>query len=80
MGNYDDTDSLEKAMNGVHTVLLISSGDQGERMQEHKTWWMLPKKWGYAKMIKAKGIMAANHEGEDKLALVSPTDIAVAVA
>jgi NAD(P)H dehydrogenase (quinone) len=28
--------SLEKAMNGVDTVLLISSGDQGDRMQEHK--------------------------------------------
>jgi uncharacterized protein YbjT (DUF2867 family) len=35
---------------------------------------------GYAKMIKAIGIMAANHGGEDKIALVSPIDIATAVA
>lgn len=36
IGSYDDTASLEKAMSGVDTVLLISSGDQGDRMQEHK--------------------------------------------
>jgi len=36
IGNYDDTASLENAMSGVDTVLLISSGDQGDRMQEHK--------------------------------------------
>jgi NAD(P)H dehydrogenase (quinone) len=36
IGSYDDVTSLEKAMNGVDTVLLISSGDQGDRMQEHK--------------------------------------------
>jgi NAD(P)H dehydrogenase (quinone) len=36
MGNYDDVTSLEKAMAGVDTVLLISAGDQGDRMQEHK--------------------------------------------
>jgi NAD(P)H dehydrogenase (quinone) len=36
LGSYDNVVSLEKAMNGVDTVLLISSGDQGDRMQEHK--------------------------------------------
>ena len=36
LGSYDDTFSLEKAMEVVDTVLLISSGDQGDRMQEHK--------------------------------------------
>jgi NAD(P)H dehydrogenase (quinone) len=36
LGSYDDAVALEKAMEGVDTVLLISSGDQGDRMQEHK--------------------------------------------
>tara|TARA_R110002096_G_scaffold151508_2_gene314140 strand:- start:2372 stop:3238 length:867 start_codon:yes stop_codon:yes gene_type:complete len=36
LGDYNDTTALEKAMKGVDTVLLISSGDQGDRMQEHK--------------------------------------------
>lgn len=36
LGSYDDIPALEKAMNGVDTVLLISSGDQGNRIQEHK--------------------------------------------
>ena len=36
IGNYDDINSLENAMNGVDTVLLISAGDQGDRMQEHR--------------------------------------------
>ncbi len=36
IGQYNDVKSLEKAMEFVDTVLLISSGDQGDRMQEHK--------------------------------------------
>lgn len=36
LGNYADIPSLEAAMQGIDTVLLISSGDQGDRMQEHK--------------------------------------------
>jgi NAD(P)H dehydrogenase (quinone) len=36
VGSYDDVYSLKKAMEGVDTVLLISSGDQGDRMQEHR--------------------------------------------
>ena len=36
IGQYSDVQSLEKAMENVDTVLLISSGDQGDRMQEHK--------------------------------------------
>jgi NAD(P)H dehydrogenase (quinone) len=35
-GSYDNIISLENAMEGVDTVLLISSSDQGDRMQEHK--------------------------------------------
>ncbi|MCR1027061.1 SDR family oxidoreductase [Cellulophaga baltica] len=36
IGQYSDVESLVKAMENVDTVLLISSGDQGDRMQEHK--------------------------------------------
>jgi NAD(P)H dehydrogenase (quinone) len=36
LGNYEDVNSLEKAMESVDTVLLISAGDQGDRMQEHR--------------------------------------------
>ena len=36
VGSYDDVNSLEKAMYGVDAVLLISAGDQGDRMQQHK--------------------------------------------
>lgn len=46
LGSYDDVDSLEKAMEGVDTVLLISSGDQGDRMREHKNVIEIAKKKG----------------------------------
>ncbi len=36
LGDYTDVSSLEKAMTNVDSVLLISAGDQGDRMQEHK--------------------------------------------
>jgi len=36
LGSYDNIISLDNAMEGVDTVLLISSGDKGNRMQEHK--------------------------------------------
>nr|WP_315258308.1 SDR family oxidoreductase [uncultured Flavobacterium sp.] len=36
LGSYDDIIVLENAMEGIDTVLLISSGDEGDRMQEHK--------------------------------------------
>jgi NAD(P)H dehydrogenase (quinone) len=36
LGSYNNLTSLENAMEGVDTVLLISAGDQGDRMQEHK--------------------------------------------
>jgi NAD(P)H dehydrogenase (quinone) len=36
IGDYDDTSSLEKAMADVDTVLLISAGDEGDRMQQHR--------------------------------------------
>lgn len=35
-GDYDDTNSLEQAMIGVDIVLLISAGDEGDRMKQHK--------------------------------------------
>ena len=34
-GNYDDPNSLEKAMKGVDTVLLISGGNKGDLLQQH---------------------------------------------
>ena len=46
LGSYDDVVSLENAMGGVDTVLLISSGDQGDRMQEHKNVVDTAKKMG----------------------------------
>lgn len=46
LGSYDDVVSLEKAMDGVDTVLLISAGDQGDRMQEHKNVVDVAKKMG----------------------------------
>ena len=36
IADYDSPDKLKKAMKGVDTVLLISAGDQGDRMQQHK--------------------------------------------
>jgi len=46
IGDYGDVASLERAMEGVDTVLLISSGDQGDRMQEHKNVVDAAKKMG----------------------------------
>jgi NAD(P)H dehydrogenase (quinone) len=46
LGSYDNVPALEKAMDGVDTVLLISSGDQGDRMQEHKNVVDTAKKMG----------------------------------
>ena len=36
LGDYNDVPALEQAMQGVDTVLLISAGDAGNRMQEHQ--------------------------------------------
>ncbi len=36
LGDYDDIIALEKAMWDVDTVLLISAGDEGDRMQQHR--------------------------------------------
>lgn len=46
LGSYADLASLEKAMTNVDSVLLISSGDQGDRMQEHKNVIDTAKKMG----------------------------------
>jgi NAD(P)H dehydrogenase (quinone) len=46
LGSYDNIIALENAMEGVDTVLLISSGDQGDRMQEHKNVVDAAKKMG----------------------------------
>jgi NAD(P)H dehydrogenase (quinone) len=36
LGDYADVASVERAMEGVDAVLLISGGDQGDGIQEHK--------------------------------------------
>ena len=46
LGDYADVASLEKAMAGVDAVLLISAGDQGDRMQEHMNVINTAKKMG----------------------------------
>ena len=46
LGSYDNVAALENAMDGVDTVLLISSGDQGDRMQEHRNVVDVAKKKG----------------------------------
>ncbi|MDQ2720420.1 MAG: NmrA family NAD(P)-binding protein [Bacteroidota bacterium] len=46
VGSYDDIISLEKAIDSVDSVLLISSGDQGDRMQEHRNVVDTAKKYG----------------------------------
>ena len=46
LGDYNDIIALKKAMENVDTVLLISSGDQGDRMQEHKNVINIAKKCG----------------------------------
>lgn len=35
-GDYDNVSALKSAMANVDTVLLISAGDQGDRMQQHR--------------------------------------------
>lgn len=46
IGSYEDVNSLEKAIDSVDTVLLISGGDQGDRMQEHRNVVDTAKKMG----------------------------------
>ena len=36
IGDYDDTDALEQAMQGVDKVLLIASNDEDKRVQQHQ--------------------------------------------
>lgn len=36
VGDYDDTDSLDRAMQGVEKVLLIAGTDEENRVQQHK--------------------------------------------
>ena len=49
LGDYNDIGAIEKAMTGVDTVLLISGGDQGDRMQEHRNVIDTAKKCGVKK-------------------------------
>lgn len=49
-GDYDDVDSLEQAMIGVETVLLISAGDEGDRMKQHQNVIDVAKKVGVQNM------------------------------
>lgn len=46
LGDYDDLSALEKAMQGVNTVLLISAGDEGDRVQQHRNVVDVAKKTG----------------------------------
>lgn len=46
VGNYDNIHSLEAAMKGVEKVLLISSTDEGNRMQQHRNVVDAAKKMG----------------------------------
>ena len=36
VGNYDDLDSLDRAMQGIDKVLLIAGTDEEKRLQQHK--------------------------------------------
>lgn len=36
IGNYDNTASLEKTMQGIKKVLLIAGTDEENRLQQHK--------------------------------------------
>ena len=36
VGNYDDTESLERAMQGIEKVLLIAGTDENKRVQQHQ--------------------------------------------
>ncbi len=36
IGSYDDLDSLDRAMQGIDTVLLISGTEEGKRVQQHQ--------------------------------------------
>lgn len=36
IGSYDDRDSLDRAMQGIDTVLLISGTEEGKRVQQHQ--------------------------------------------
>lgn len=46
VGNYDNVHSLEAAMKGVEKVLLISSTDEGNRIQQHRNVVDTAKKMG----------------------------------
>ncbi len=50
-GDYDHLSALESAMKNVDTVLLISAGDQGDRMQQHKNVIDTAKKSGVANIV-----------------------------
>lgn len=36
VGNYDDTDSFDKAMQGIEKVLLIARTDEDNRLRQHQ--------------------------------------------
>jgi NAD(P)H dehydrogenase (quinone) len=46
VGNYDDVHSMEMAMTGIETVLLISATDEGDRKQQHRNVVDAAKKMG----------------------------------
>ncbi len=46
IGNYDDTDSLKSAMQGIEKVLLIAGTDEDKRVQQHQNVVDVAKKAG----------------------------------
>ena len=46
VGNYDDPASIDKAMQGIETVLLIAGTDEDNRLQQHQNFVDAAKKTG----------------------------------
>ena len=65
LADYDDVHSLEKAMTDVDTVLLISAGGQGDRMQQHRNVVDTAKKMG------VKNIAYTSRSLRDRTTLVN---------
>ena len=66
-GDYNDVNTLEQAMQGVDTVLLVSSGDKGDRMQEHKNLINTAKKCGVKNIAYTSRALADRTALQNKL-------------
>jgi uncharacterized protein YbjT (DUF2867 family) len=65
---------------GAHDVEGILNELPGVALTHVRPTFFYYNLYGFVQMIKEKGIMEANYGGEDKIVLVSPRDIAAAVA